>query len=84
MAASGYEVKEHWLQPYISGMLGAIILVGGCAILYFGLIFADGDGTLGHQRRFDDSRVVFLSSFIAMASAIVTWVTHALAEGAYK
>src|SRR5947209_6444888 len=44
MSASGYEVKEHWLQPYIAGMLGVTIFVGGCAILYFGLIFADGDG----------------------------------------
>jgi hypothetical protein len=83
-AASGYEVKEHWSQPYIAGMLGVVIGIGGLAILYFGLIFADGDGTVGHQRRFDDARVVFLSSFIATTSAFVAWVTHALVEGAYK
>jgi hypothetical protein len=84
MAASGYDVRENWEKPYVSAMLWAIILLGGCAILFFGLIFADGDGTLGHQRRFDDTRVVHLSSFIAFASACTAWVAHAVIEGAYK
>jgi hypothetical protein len=84
MAASGYEIKEHWSQPYVSGMLWVIITVGFLAAMYFGLVFADGDGTVNHQRRFDDSRVVALSSFIAITSAFLAWATHALVEGAYK
>lgn len=84
LAAAGYEVKEHWSQPYVASMLIAIVPSGVCAILFFGLIFADGDGTVGHRPRFVDRRVVRLSSFVAMTSAIVAWITHALAEGALR
>jgi hypothetical protein len=84
LAASGYEIMAHWAQPYVAGMTYPIVLLGFWAVLIFGFIFADGDGTRRFPRQFDDSRVVKASLPTAGLSAIVAWATHALVEGALK
>jgi hypothetical protein len=84
LAASGYEILTHWAQPYVAGMTYLIVLLGVWAVLIFGFIFADGDGTVELPRQFDDSRVVQASLPTAGLSAVVAWVTHALVEGILK
>lgn len=84
LAASGYEIVAHWEQPHVAGMTPAIIFVGFWAVLFFGLIFADGDGTANHPRQFNDSKVANVSVIIAVTAAFLAWVAHAVTEGAYK
>jgi hypothetical protein len=84
LAASGYEVQDNWSQPYVAAMTLPLFIAGAFAVLYFGLIFADGNGNVGHTKQFDDSRVVCISTFIAVTSVFVAWLTHAFVKGAYR
>jgi hypothetical protein len=84
LAASGYEIMMHWAQPYVAGMTYLTVLLGFWAVLIFGFIFADGDGTKDLPRQFDDARVVQASLPTAGLSVIVAWATHALVEGVLK
>jgi hypothetical protein len=65
-------------------MTSLIIIGSFLAILFFGMLFADGDGTANSPRQYDDSRVVTVSLIIAGTAAFLAWITHAVADGAYK